>query len=261
MMVKSYKQMLERRRLFYCPSSIRDILGGTEPTVRPACYFGERVRRDRLRVDIALLVEFLNSISPFPLLDLDDRVALMKRFSVSFSIVEKYYITMRVGGLQTNRIFHSDGTYSDLNDPDSIAKEANKVSGGGVDKETLNKLFVQTLKDFLLELSVPMYHNKMTDVEFCALNAILLFDPVAPGLSAIGSRLVRQARDQVYYDWFEHYQKTGVEDIGQRVGNTMLLLPAVQTIVDTTQENFRLIQVFDLFQYDKILDELMYLDD
>ncbi|KAK6018453.1 hypothetical protein OSTOST_15964 [Ostertagia ostertagi] len=128
MMVKSYEQMLERRRLFYCPSSIRDILGGTEPTMRPACYFGERVRRDRLRVDIAL-------------------------------------------------IFHSDGTYSDLNDPDSIAKEANKVSGGGVDKETLNKLFVQTLKDFLLELSVPMYHNKMTDVEFCALNAILLFDP------------------------------------------------------------------------------------
>ncbi|KAK6010869.1 hypothetical protein OSTOST_24064, partial [Ostertagia ostertagi] len=157
MMVKSYEQMLERRRLFYCPSSIRDILGGTEPTMRPACYFGERVRRDRLRVDIALLVEFLNSISPFPLLDLDDKVALMKRFSVS--------------------IFHSDGTYSDLNDPDSIAKEANKVSGGGVDKETLNKLFVQTLKDFLLELSVPMYHNKMTDVEFCALNAILLFDP------------------------------------------------------------------------------------
>ncbi|KAK6043925.1 hypothetical protein COOONC_18571 [Cooperia oncophora] len=177
MMVKSYEEMLERRRLFYCPSSIRDILGGTKPTVRPACYFGERVRRDRLRVDIALLVEFLNSISPFPHLTLDDKVALMKKFSVSFSILEKYYITMRVGGLQTNRIFHSDGTYSDLDDPDSIAKEANRVAGGGVDRNTLNKLFIQSLKDFLLELSVPMYHNKMTDVEFCALNAVLLFDP------------------------------------------------------------------------------------
>ncbi|KAK6057586.1 Ligand-binding domain of nuclear hormone receptor [Cooperia oncophora] len=260
MMVKSYEEMLERRRLFYCPSSIRDILGGTKPTVRPACYFGERVRRDRLRVDIALLVEFLNSISPFPHLTLDDKVALMKKFSVSFSILEKYYITMRVGGLQTNRIFHSDGTYSDLDDPDSIAKEANRVAGGGVDRNTLNKLFIQSLKDFLLELSVPMYHNKMTDVEFCALNAVLLFDPAAPGLSEIGRHIVREARDHVYEDWFELYRKIGVEDIGQRVGNTMLLLPAVQTIVDTTQENFRLIQVFDLFQYDKILDELMYLD-
>uniref|UniRef100_A0A7I4YIB9 Nuclear receptor domain-containing protein n=1 Tax=Haemonchus contortus TaxID=6289 RepID=A0A7I4YIB9_HAECO len=261
LMVRSYQQMLERRRLVYCPGSIRDILNGTKPAVRPACYYGERVRRDRLRVDIALLVEFLNSINPFPSLDLDDKAALIKRFSVPFAILEKYYITMCAGGLQTNRIFHSDGTYSDLNDPDSITTGANKVRSGSVDRDTLNKLFVQSLKDFLLELSAPMYYNKMSDVEFCALNAVLLFDQAAPGLSENGCRIVREARDRVYNDWFELYRKTGVRDIGQRVGNTMLLLPAVQTIVETTQENFRLIQIFDLFQYDKILDELMYLDD
>ncbi|RCN28700.1 hypothetical protein ANCCAN_25553 [Ancylostoma caninum] len=102
-MVDSYRQMLERRRLVYCRSSIRDILSGTMPTSRPACYYGERVRRDRLRVDIALLVEFLNNTPPFPTLEVDDKIALMKNFSVSFSILEKYYITMRAGGLQTNR--------------------------------------------------------------------------------------------------------------------------------------------------------------
>ncbi|KAL6739659.1 hypothetical protein Aduo_013090 [Ancylostoma duodenale] len=259
-MVDSYRQMLERRRLVYCSSSIRDILSGTMPTSRPACYYGERVRRDRLRVDIALLVEFLNSTPPFPMLAVDDKIALMKNFSVSFSILEKYYITMRAGGLQTNRIYHSDGTYTDLEDPDSITEEAKRVVGGEVDRETLNKLFVQPLKEFLLQLSGPMYHNNMTDVEFCALTAILLFDPIASGLTEIGSRIVREARDRVYNDWFSFYDKNGVHDIGQRVGNTMLLLPAVQTIVETTQENFRLIQVFELFQYDKILDELMYLD-
>lgn len=184
----------------------------------------------------------------------------MKHFSVAFSILEKYYITMRAGGLQTNRIFHSDGTYSDLDDLDSIAKEANKVAGQDVDRQTLNKLFVQSLKDFLWELSGPMYYNNMTDVEFCALTAVLLFDPSVPGLSDNGSHVVRQTRDRVYNDWFELYERVGVEDMGQRVGNTMLLLPAVQTIVDTTQENFRLIQIFDLFQYDKILDEFMYLN-
>lgn len=95
-----------------------------------------------------------------------------------------------------------------------------------------------------------MYHNNMTDVEFCALTAILLFDPsknlyqlsftiyhfdcskslflVASGLTEVGSRIVREARDRVYNDWFGFYDKNGVHDIGQRVGNTMLLLPAVQ---------------------------------
>ncbi|VDL71685.1 unnamed protein product [Nippostrongylus brasiliensis] len=257
MMVKSYQQMLERRRLVYCPSSIRDILGGTMPETKPACYFGERVRRDRLRVDIALLVEFLNSIPPFPNLDIDDKIALMKNFSVAFAILEKYYITMLAGGLQTNRIFHSDGTYSDLGDPDSIAREANKVAGENVDRETLNKLFVESLKDFLLQLSGPMYHNGMTDIEFCALNAVLLFDPSAAGLSESGSVVVREVRDRIYKDWFDLYDKMGVRDIGQRVGNTMLLLPAVQGIVGITEENFRLIQVFDLFHYDKILDEFI----
>ncbi|CAJ0602561.1 unnamed protein product [Cylicocyclus nassatus] len=72
-MIDSYRQLLERRRLVYCPGSMRDILGGTMPTLRPACYYGERVRRDRLRVDIALFVEFLNTIQPFPSLELDDK--------------------------------------------------------------------------------------------------------------------------------------------------------------------------------------------
>ncbi|WKY05008.1 hypothetical protein Q1695_005763 [Nippostrongylus brasiliensis] len=262
MMVKSYQQMLERRRLVYCPSSIRDILGGTMPETKPACYFGERVRRDRLRVDIALLVEFLNSIPPFPNLAIDDKELIIapdcpyEKFSVAFAILEKYYITMLAGGLQTNRIFHSDGTYSDLGDPDSIAREANKVAGENVDRETLNKLFVESLKDFLLQLSGPMYHNGMTDIEFCALNAVLLFDPSA-GLSESGSVVVREVRDRIYKDWFDLYDKMGVRDIGQRVGNTMLLLPAVQGIVGITEENFRLIQVFDLFHYDKILDEFI----
>ncbi|KAK6748061.1 hypothetical protein RB195_000964 [Necator americanus] len=242
-MVDSYRQMLERRRLVYCPDSIRDILGGTMPTMRPACYYGERVRHDRVRLDIALLIEFLNSVPPFPMLKVDDKVALVKNFSICFSILEKYYITMRAGGLQTSRIFHNDGTYTDLEDPDSITEEANKVTGKGTDRETLNKLFIQPLKDFLLELSGPMYHNNMTDVEFCALTAILLFDPGATSLSELGSQIVREARDRVYNDWFGFYDRTGVCDIGQRVGNTMLLIPAVKTIVETAQENFRLIQV------------------
>ncbi|VDM70999.1 unnamed protein product [Strongylus vulgaris] len=99
----------------------------------------------------------------------------------------------------------------------------------------------------------------MSDVEFVALTAILLFDPAAIGLSERGSRTVREARDRVYNDWFSFYDKMGVLDVGQRVGNTMLLLPALMTTVKRTEENFRLIQVFDLFHYDKIIDELMHL--
>ncbi|VDK55259.1 unnamed protein product [Cylicostephanus goldi] len=109
------------------------------------------------------------------------------------------------------------------------------------------------------ELSGPMYHNNMSDAEFCALNAILLFDPRADGLSEHGIQVVAEARKRTYDHWFSFYNVLGVQDIGERVGNTMLLIPALKMIVQTTQENFRLIQVFDLFHYDKIIDELMHL--
>uniref|UniRef100_A0A1I7WNK9 NR LBD domain-containing protein n=1 Tax=Heterorhabditis bacteriophora TaxID=37862 RepID=A0A1I7WNK9_HETBA len=297
-MVDAYRHLLERRRLIYCPSSIRDILGGTMPPPRPAKFY-ERVKREKLRVEIAFYVEFLNSIHPFPKLNVDDKarllvssvqVALVKHLSVSFSILEKHYVFYRfyknlyiLSSSFFLMIIHSDGTYTDLDDPDSIVFEVKDVAGERMDNETLNKLFIQPLRDSLLEISGPMYHSNMTDVEFCALIAILLFDPAAPGLDDSVRRIVKDARDKVYHDWFAYYNQLGVEDASQRVGNTMLLLPAVQasivdlcyleiellyniiscltfwfqTTVEKTQESFHLIRVFELFEYDKILDELL----
>ena len=69
---------------------------------RPAKYL-DRVRRHHTRIEVVLFVELLNSIHPFSQLAVDDKVVLMKHLSVSWSILEKYYCTMKGGGLQNNR--------------------------------------------------------------------------------------------------------------------------------------------------------------
>ncbi|CAI4228328.1 unnamed protein product [Auanema sp. JU1783] len=253
-MVIEYRKLQERRRLIYCPSTIRDILSGTPAVPRPTKFFERhRMEKNRLRIEISMYVEFLNSIHPFPKLSLDDKIALLKHLSISFAILEKFYNTMKAGGLQSNRIIHADGSFYDLEAPESVEITLN---GEPLDKETFLKLFVVPLKESLHELSGAMYHNGTTDIEFCALVAILLFDPSAPGLDEGTRRIVKDARDRVYSDWFAFYRAHNIQDGSERMGNTMLLLPAVLTIVEKTAENFHLIRVFELFDYDKFLDEV-----
>ncbi|CAJ0579795.1 unnamed protein product, partial [Mesorhabditis spiculigera] len=257
-MVLAYEKLWERRRLLYCPDTIRDILGTTPPVSRPA-DLGARMQKQRLRQEVGLVAEFLSVLSPFTRLDLDDKIALFKHLSCPYSILEKHYVTMRRGGLQMNRIIHNDNSYTDLSDSalDRIKLEGSK-DPLFADKATLKKLFIDPLRESLQEVTAPMFNMKMTDVEFCALVAVILFDPTTSGLSDATRAQVRAARARVYQDWFAYYRARGItSDCSQRAGNTMLLLPAVQTTVEKSHENYHVVRVFDLFEYDKILDEMM----
>lgn len=48
------------------------------------------------------------------------------------------------------------------------------------------------------------------------------------GLSEPTRRLVKEARDRIYRDWFAYYEAHGIIDGPQRVGNAMLILPALK---------------------------------
>ena len=52
-------------------------------------------------------------------------------------------------------------------------------------------------------------------------------------LDASSKKLVMAARDKVYADWFSYYANRGipVDVASEKVGNTMLILPAIQVII------------------------------
>jgi len=252
-LVEGYRKLNERRRMIYCSGSIRDVLGGSEPVLKPAQFALISKKKHVFRMEFALISEFINSFHPFAKLMLDDRVSLCRNIMVSFAMLERFYRTMKFGGLQTKRIVSVGYNYIDLTDIDQHCEGVDKEK---IDVETLKKIFIPPLLQALHELTGPMYHCGMTDVEFVALIAVLLFDANVANLSDVSRRLVKDARERAYSDWFSYYTAHGITDGPQRVGNCLLLLPALQTTVETAAENFHIIRFFDVCDYEKFLDEV-----
>ncbi|VDM47403.1 unnamed protein product, partial [Toxocara canis] len=201
-LVQSYVKLRERRRLIYCPGTLRDILGGTEPPLRPA-VMGEHCS-SYFRIEVGLIAEFINSIHPYPKLRLDDRILLFKKASVPYSVLEKHYVTMRLGGYQANRIINTDYSYHDLaavgiekrlpgseqgapdgksgtsstsadsDDSKTAVNEAGKMAKA--DPVTIRRLLITPLREAMRSITGPMYHFGMTDVEFVSLVVVILFD-------------------------------------------------------------------------------------
>ncbi|GMR49613.1 hypothetical protein PMAYCL1PPCAC_19808, partial [Pristionchus mayeri] len=278
-LVEMYGRLRERRRLIYCPPTIRDILGGTRPrthcrvvTQPGLCAihtffavtitsesreesFYDRIK-DKMRVEIGLVAELLMSVPNFTTVPLDDQVLLFKNVSCYFNVMEKHYFTMLHGGVKLNRIIHNDLSYTDLDAKQFPVFRSEKDET--MTDDMLVSLFINPLKHSLHILAGAMEKMQMSDVEFCGLVAVLLFDSTIAGLSEEGRAIVAESRDRAYKDWFAYYRMQGRsrDDAAQRVGETLLLIPAIQSTAELSKENFHLIRVFQIFEYDNLLDDV-----
>ncbi|GMS96662.1 hypothetical protein PENTCL1PPCAC_18837, partial [Pristionchus entomophagus] len=256
-LVELYERLRERRRLIYCPPTIRDILGGTRPVSEESRdeSFYERIK-DKMRVEIGLVAELLMNVPNFTTVPLDDQVLLFKNVSCYFNVMEKHYFTMLHGGVKLNRIIHNDLSYTDLDSKQFPVFRSEKDET--MTDDMLVSLFINPLKHSLHILAGSMEKMQMTDVEFCGLVAVLLFDSTIAGLSEEGRAIVAESRDRAYKDWFAYYRMHGRsrDDAAQRVGETLLLIPAIQSTAELSKENFHLIRVFQIFEYDNLLDDV-----
>ncbi|KAH7694026.1 hypothetical protein AAVH_38933, partial [Aphelenchoides avenae] len=62
-------------------------------------------------------------------------------------------------------------------------------------------------------------------------------------------------RNRIYKDWFAHYASRGIKNGDERIGNSVMLLPVINQFAKNAAENFHLMRVFTLIEYDNILDE------
>uniref|UniRef100_A0A914XRA2 Nuclear receptor domain-containing protein n=1 Tax=Plectus sambesii TaxID=2011161 RepID=A0A914XRA2_9BILA len=133
-LIEQYRKLNERRRLFYAPGTIRDILGGKEMPLKPA-RVGQSERS--LRTEVGLAIELFNTIHPFPKLLLDDKVRLFKHASIMYAVLEKNFLSARGGGVQANRMIFSNFTYVDLDNYEEYYRS--EGANIGMDPETAKK--------------------------------------------------------------------------------------------------------------------------
>uniref|UniRef100_A0AC35G5K9 Uncharacterized protein n=1 Tax=Panagrolaimus sp. PS1159 TaxID=55785 RepID=A0AC35G5K9_9BILA len=259
----SYQQLQERRRLFYCPRSIRDLLGGTVPTFKKIEGYFEK---DKLDIESAIIVEFLRSIQPFAMLDLETQVCLVRAFCLPMTIIEKHYMTYKQGGHLTNRIYHQNYSYIDLNEaeklmldePASIQNNHSDVDTRHINHKTMVSINIPYMKKALNDIVLPMSSVEMTDVEIVGLMLIMLFDPFAKDLNETAKKVVKAVRDRVYEDWFAVYTHNGIINGPEKIGNVVLITSAIQEFAQLIPQNFHFVRVFGLTDYDEILNDVFF---
>uniref|UniRef100_A0A158R4R4 Nuclear receptor domain-containing protein n=1 Tax=Syphacia muris TaxID=451379 RepID=A0A158R4R4_9BILA len=253
-LVDAYRRLRERRRLLFCPPTLRDMLGGTEAPLR-SVPLGSPFQ-SLVRMDAGLLIEFFNMVHPFPKLRLDDRIKLVKNAGIAYSLLEKFYVTVRGGGFQTNRVINNDNSYHDLTLSDEEGDEqqneelpfADGVDGDKKSKpdyRTTKRLLLPQLRDSMRDIAGGMYHSGITDAEFVALAVIILLDHTTPNLSDLARRLVKEERDHLYLDWFAYYEAHNISDGPQRVTSKK------------QAESYYLVRLFNLFEITSLVDDIM----
>lgn len=161
---------LERRRLLYCPRTLRDLLSGTVPTFRKEKgYFV----KDDFNAEVVNVIEFIRGIQPFLVFDLDNQLALVRNFCLPMTIIEKYYMTYRQGGHLNNCIYHQNYCYRDLNEEITPSDPKDSV----LSTKTVGEINIPYMKKAINDICLPMASIEMTDVEVVGLMLIMLFDP------------------------------------------------------------------------------------
>uniref|UniRef100_A0A8R1DYA7 Uncharacterized protein n=1 Tax=Caenorhabditis japonica TaxID=281687 RepID=A0A8R1DYA7_CAEJA len=255
-LVELYQRSVERRRMFYSNGSLREILGGSGLRMRPT-RFDERYYKERMRFELIVYIEMWNSMKVFREFDLDTKETLIRGCAVAIAMLEKYYISVKYNGIANQQLIAPDGSYIDLSDHGAQFND-HGFTDKLMDKDTCLTLLYDPLRVVLNEIGPALEHSRMTDTELCALFAILLFNTASDNLSDASRNAVMMARNRVMKDWFEFYAKQGKEpeEAGLRVGNTLLLLTAVRNALAVHRENFHVIRVFNVMEYDKLIDDL-----
>ncbi|CAI5448716.1 unnamed protein product [Caenorhabditis angaria] len=258
-LLKVYENAKERRKMFYCDGTFQDFINGSGMKPRPI-RFDERYYKDKMRFELIIYIEMMRSMEPFRNFHSRLQEILVSSCALNLAIVEKYYRSIQRNGLETQRLYQPDGTYTDLSDNGAQFDDGMFNIQTGWDKQTCMKLLYDPLKEVLADLGGSMIQAKTQDVEFLGLFAILVFDIAAGKISEEDRMEVFNARNTYIKNWFEYYEKIGFcskEEAAQKIADTILLLAQLRHAFDVHRSQFHMTRVFGIMEYDKLLDDLV----
>ncbi|MFH4984387.1 hypothetical protein AB6A40_011096 [Gnathostoma spinigerum] len=110
------------------------------------------------------------------------------------------------------------------------------------------------------QLVAPMRFLQMDDIEFVALKASILFNPVAKGLTSTSVMQVLAARRRIY-NALEHYVRSKALSDPNRLGDLMyFILPPLQLLANIISEDVLVSKLSGMAHIDQLMEELILVD-
>uniref|UniRef100_A0A0R3RKP0 Nuclear receptor domain-containing protein n=1 Tax=Elaeophora elaphi TaxID=1147741 RepID=A0A0R3RKP0_9BILA len=189
---------------------------------------------------LLLVIEWAKTLSPFAALSTDDQTALLKNYASQHIIL----------GVSYRSKDNSD--FLKLLNDSCIPR-----CGDHSNTEHLENIYFRDCERIMDQLVAPMKFLKIDDVEFVALKACVLFNPVAKGLSS-GSVMDILATRRRIFGALEHYVSMKIPTDANRIGDlTFFILSPLQALANAVCEDVLVFKLSGVANIDQLMEELI----
>ncbi|GMR47578.1 hypothetical protein PMAYCL1PPCAC_17773, partial [Pristionchus mayeri] len=247
-----YSSVLAARKVIYSKGSLQELLMGAELKPRKVHLFG-RLDPSVLRFEQSLVILMLKNVKMFTDMSDDDQFTLLRSFCLNLSIIEKFYNTFKMDGIEKGHLYFSNFWYTDCHDSQIAPPEfAKKLEG-----ESYANIFLEAQLNAIERLSIPMKFINMDEEDLVGLLLWDLFDPDLTQLSEGGKARVTEYRKMIREDWIRLYKEKEVPEPERRFIQMADLHKVVQRVAIDYCEDFHVFRIFKLLDYDALIDDIL----
>nr|CAD2179068.1 unnamed protein product [Meloidogyne enterolobii] len=191
-----------------------------------------------LHTQLLLVIEWAKTLKPFADLPTEDQTALLKNFAAQLVVLCVAY--------------RSTTDFLKLINDSCIPRIVN-----GAEKDLFYRRDAERVMDMLVS---PMRFLRMDDVEFVALKACILFNPVARGLSSNSVMSILQTRRHIFRA-LQNYVRAKAPNDEDRIGDlTFFVLSPLQSLAKAVSEDVLVSKITGIARLDQLMEELMLED-
>ncbi|EFO19877.2 nuclear hormone receptor family member nhr-49 [Loa loa] len=191
------------------------------------------------RTTLVLMVDWANGLEPFPGLNMDDKVILLKNYAPQHLILVPAFRSPDA----TRVCLFSN---ADMNRDETIEFD-------GLSAFKTSNIMPRVMD----EIVWPMRHLRMREEEFVCLKALAFLHPEAKGLSQPAQTALRETRNRILKALYRYILAHMPEEAPTRYGNILLLAPALKALAQVVIENMTLTKFFGFAEVDSLLSEFI----
>lgn len=255
--IREEMKLGERRRLLFSERAVGTLLGQNrqcpykKEDIKPLVFHDFRLT---IKTHIMLVYEWLQSWPELQELDDFDRMSLLRKAVLIHFLLDPSFLSYQIG--EPDKLIMQNGGFISTADHHGVGwEDETDISG-----ENKRKYYVPIMKQITDEIMPAMQAMRITFEEFVALKALACFQGGFENVSEAKRHLITQQVNRIMTSLHSHYLENATEEIAERFGTIVLMLSNIFTAGNDFVQNHREIDIFHIWDLDKLVLQLLNLD-
>lgn len=255
--IREEMKLGERRRLLFSERAVGTLLGQNrqcpykKEDIKPLVFHDFRLT---IKTHIMLVYEWLQSWPELQELDDFDRMSLLRKAVLIHFLLDPSFLSYQIG--EPDKLIMQNGGFISTADHHGVGWEDEPDISG----ENKRKYYVPIMKQITDEIMPAMQAMRITFEEFVALKALACFQGGFENVSEAKRHLITQQVNRIMTSLHSHYLENTEEQLPERFGSIVLMLSNIFTAGNDFVKNHREIDIFHIWDLDKLVLQLLNLD-